>query len=122
MTGGSANQVSQPSVPMPRTDDIAKRTCARLVPRVVPKPNCRVGGASLLGFPRSVAIKEQDYAGHFAYLLVSDDPTSPTYIRKPGNRIVSVVVLWNTGKDKGTFYSTRIFAVFFILHLMTMFF
>jgi hypothetical protein len=74
-----------------------------------------VGGASLLGFPRSVAIKEQDYAGHFAYLLVSDDPTSPTYIRKPGNRIVSVVVLWNTGKDKGTFYSTRIFAVFFHL-------
>jgi hypothetical protein len=56
------------------------------------------------------APEEQDYAGRFNHLLVSDDPASPTYIRKPDNRIVSVVVPWNTGKYKGNFYGHRIFA------------
>jgi hypothetical protein len=58
------------------------------------------------------AMKEQDYAGRFDHLLVSHDPTSPAYIREPSNRTVSVILLWNTGKDKGTFYGNRNFAGF----------
>jgi hypothetical protein len=59
-----------------------------------------------------VAIKEEADAGCFDYFLVSDDLTSPAYIRKLGNRIVSNVLPWNTGRDKGTFSSYRIFAGF----------
>jgi len=59
--------------------------------------------------------QRKDYAGRFNHLLVSDDHTSSAYIRKLGNRIVSVVLPWNTGKDKGTFYSYRIVAGFFHL-------
>lgn len=59
--------------------------------------------------------KGKDYARRFNHLLVSDDHTSSAYIRKLGNRIVSVVLPWNTGEDKGTFYSYRIVASFFHL-------
>jgi hypothetical protein len=59
-----------------------------------------------------VLIKEEADGGRFDYYFVSDDPTSPAYIRRSGSGIVSVVFPWNTGKDKGTFYSLRIFAGF----------
>jgi len=59
--------------------------------------------------------KGKDYARRFNHLLVSDDNTSSAYIWKLGNRIVSVVLPWNTGEDKGTFYSYRIVAGFFHL-------